>query len=370
VTSGNANGHHTRGGFLRRHDAVQWKIMTSSSNEPPGVPSFVWRPPRPAELPAVRRAVADHMRTPFQHQATSNALASQRGTMPSMTGDLRSDAAQLLDQERERLMSAELFCVTGDMTRLALAAAETLPVHSLHPEDVPARHGFIVFAEPIGAYQPDEPHPEMDHPVTIVAASWGPTEGVVPGRPGVWITFWSAIDNAREIPVIMKHRGITREKAGRLLRQTRGELDWDNEVITRFGADGIAVVDQQPTGTQIHAEDFAKTHVGWDYVKNTTAAWAQIVRATWLLITQPGVTDVEEQPLSRTVRRRDEREGYNPSAVRVVRIRDRADTPTREQDTHRNYRVRWTVRGLNRTSLSVIGSSGVTEPGYRSCEDA
>lgn len=75
-------------------------------------------------------------------------------------------------------------------------------------------------------------------------------------------------------------------------------------------------------------------------------AWAHIVRAAWLLMTQPGVTDVEERHLARTVRRRAEREGYNPVAVRIVRIRHHANTPTQaEQPTERTYRVRWTVRG-------------------------
>jgi hypothetical protein len=46
------------------------------------------------------------------------------------------------------------------------------------------------------------------------------------------------------------------------------------------------------------------------------------------------------------MRRRAEREGYNPSPVRVVRIHHHADIPTRsEQSDGRTYRVRWTVRG-------------------------
>lgn len=62
------------------------------------------------------------------------------------------------------------------------------------------------------------------------------------------------------------------------------------------------------------------------------------MRATWLLITQPGVTAADKQPLPRTFRRR--AEGYNPNAVRVVRIHDRADTPQREQHAERSYQVR------------------------------
>lgn len=300
----------------------------------------------------MREALADSLRSPFQMQALVYNLAHQRGTMPAMSRDLHGEASRLLGQERARLAAAELFYVTEDMTRLSLAAAETLPVHNLHPEDIPAETGFVVFAEPIGAYQPD---PLAGTPsdigaaasdvVTIVAASWGPLNGVLEGDPGVWITLWSASDPVTEIPMVMKHRGMSRSEAEAFYRRTRAELNWDNELVNRFGAAGIAIKDSTSAGTVVHAEEFDKTHVGWEQIKNTTFAWGQVVRAAWLLMTQPGITAVDEQPLSRTMRRRAEREGYNPNAVRVVRIRDQADTPHREQPGERSYQVRWTVRG-------------------------
>lgn len=302
----------------------------------------------PRELPAVREALADSLRNPLQHQALVYNLANERGMMPALSRDLRREAARLLEQERGRLAAAELFYVTEDMTRLALAAAETLPVHNLHPEDIPTETGFVVFAEPIGAYHPeataDMPADAVDV-VTIVATSWGPLDGVLEGDPGVWLTFWSASDPATEIPLVMKYQGMTRSEAETFYRRTRAKLTWDNEMVNRFGAAGIRIKETTRSGTVVHGEDFDKAHVGWDQVKNTTVAWGQVVRAAWLLMTQPGVTAVDEQPLPRTIRRRAEREGYNPNAVRVVRIRDRANTPHREQPTERSYQVRWTVRG-------------------------
>ncbi|MFD2414813.1 hypothetical protein [Amycolatopsis pigmentata] len=168
--------------------------MTNSSDLPQ---SPQWNAPAPRELSAVREALADSLRSPFQMQALVYNLANQRGTMPAMSGDLYGEAARLLEQERRRLAEAALFYVTEDMTRLALAAAETLPVHNLHPEDVPAETGFVVFAEPIGSYLPDAlpgtpsyVATETSGMVTIAAASWGPLDGVLEGDPGVWITFW------------------------------------------------------------------------------------------------------------------------------------------------------------------------------------
>lgn len=76
---------------------------------------------------------------------------------------------------------------------------------------------------------------------------------------------------------------------------------------------------------------------GWDQIKDTTLGWAHIVRATWLLMTQPGVTDVDDQLISRTVRRRAEREGYNPNPVRVVRIHHHARHPQPQRTVRRPH---------------------------------
>lgn len=89
----------------------------------------------------------------------------------------------LLEDERCRLAEAVLYFVTADMTRLAIAAAETLPVHTFHADDVPADSGFLVFAEPIGAYLPQEKPTAQVDVVTIVAVSWGRSTTSCPGRP-------------------------------------------------------------------------------------------------------------------------------------------------------------------------------------------
>ncbi|MEV6871664.1 hypothetical protein [Amycolatopsis sp. NPDC051128] len=180
--------------------------MTASEKPPTPGP---WDPPAPRELPAMREALADSLRNPFQVQALVYNLANQRGTVPARSRDLPAEAARLLAQERTRLAGAELFYVTEDMTRLALAAAETLPVHNLHPEDIPAQTGFVVFAEPIGACLPEtlpDTPADVAGVVSIVAASWGP----LGGDPGMWITLWSASDRAAEIPLLMKYRNLSR----------------------------------------------------------------------------------------------------------------------------------------------------------------
>lgn len=318
--------------------------MTRRNTGTRGPAPQAWIPPEPRELPALRESLADYMRSPYQHRALVHALSTGRGTLSPQTGDLARDATTLLEQERRRLSEAVLYYVTADMTRLALVAAETLPVHSFHPQDVPVESGFLVFAEPIGAYYPEEAPEDEFNVVTIVAVSWGPVAHVLAGQTGVWATFWSLTDYETEA-ALLHQQGLPLSEARERVRQIRAELNWDNELSMGYGAEDLFVVDHQDAGPVVRAERIDTGAGGWDQVEGTTVAWGQIVRAAWLLMTQPGVTDVEEQHLPRTMRRRAEREGYNPSAVRVVRIRDRANTPTRDEQSTRNYRVRWSVRG-------------------------
>ena len=309
-----------------------------------GVEPQPWTPPQPRELPALREALAEQTRSPMQHRALVHALSLGLGTMSPHTGDLDQDATILLDGERRRLAEAVLYYVTADMTRLAMAAAETLPVHTFHAQDVPTDSGFLLFAEPIGAYHPhDKPTHQLDV-VTIVAASWGPINDVLPGPPGVWVTFYAITDYEAEARWLHQ-QGMPLSHARQRIRQIRAELGWDNEVTLRYGSADLAVLSTDITQPVLRNERIDATG-GWDQIKDTTLGWAHIVRATWLLMTQPGVTDVDEQLSSRTLRRRAQREGYNPAPVRVVSIHHRADTPIHSESSDgRTYRVRWTVRG-------------------------
>ncbi|MGW6603281.1 hypothetical protein [Streptomyces sp. NPDC055036] len=46
------------------------------------------------------------------------------------------------------LEASELFYVAGDMTRMAVSAGIVLPSYRLHPEDLRATHGLLVWEEP------------------------------------------------------------------------------------------------------------------------------------------------------------------------------------------------------------------------------
>lgn len=309
---------------------------------------MLWSPPAPRELPALRESLADQMRSPFEHQALTQLLGMGRGTLSPQTGDYARDATILLEEERARLTAAELFYVTEDMTRLARTAAETLALDSFHPDDLPTQAGLMVFAEPIGVYDGDEvanTEPGADGAVQVVAVSWGPS-GLVPTDKGMWVTLWSATDFAAEAEQIKQHLGGSRRDALRHVRQRKAELSWDNEVVISYNATEFGVF-STGNGLQPQSHEPITAATGWEQIRHTTIAWAQIVRAAWLLMTQDGVTDIADEPLPRTMRRRSQRAGYAPTPVRVVRIRHRANTPDHgaADSDGRTYHVRWTVRG-------------------------
>ena len=55
-----------------------------------------------------------------------------------------------------------------------------------------------------------------------------------------------------------------------------------------------------------------------ELASKSMAPWVQTVRAAWLLMTQPGITDVQHERLTRQQQRRAVREGYTTTDVKVA----------------------------------------------------
>jgi hypothetical protein len=80
-----------------------------------------------------------------------------------------------------QLPAAELFYVSADMTDLARHAATTLTDYRLHPEDLPAPVGLMVYERP-----PVEGTANSRRD-GITMVSWGP------GRGGLWVHTWAPL---------------------------------------------------------------------------------------------------------------------------------------------------------------------------------
>lgn len=86
------------------------------------------------------------------------------------------------------LRASELFYASADMTRLAVSAGMALPSYRLHPQDLPATHGLLLWEEPAtDAYDGTE---QVGAP--IIGASWAAS-----GASGaaVAVRFWCRQDD-------------------------------------------------------------------------------------------------------------------------------------------------------------------------------
>jgi hypothetical protein len=146
----------------------------------------LWTPPKPVQLPDVRRKLIAWHRSPAAVQRHALLMRNQtaKTCIPYTQGPF--EAAQIMNaQEAERLGRARLYYVNEAMTEAANRKALRPRPQPLTAVRVPAPYGLVVFASPIGSYI-SRGFPEPDH-VPYVAVSWGrwdmtwaPTTGIEP----------------------------------------------------------------------------------------------------------------------------------------------------------------------------------------------
>jgi hypothetical protein len=156
--------------------------------------------------------------------------------------------------------AARLFWIDPEFTALADHAAEALPATRLTAADVPAPHGLLAWAEPVG--------PRRD----LVAASW------TAGPDGLRVVGYRSIGG-----------GLPPTE----LQQLREQLGWL----------GPRTHTHLPPGVPIDANDPAA-----------------VIVTTWLLIAQR-LTETTEVEVDKTIRRAYQRAGRPAPEVRLVRIR-------------------------------------------------
>lgn len=290
-----------------------------------------------------------------------------KGATDSRMFDLSDDvAASLARTLRAQLPAAELFYVSAEMTELARHAATTLTDYRLHPEDLPAPIGLMLYENP----PIDNTANDQHDGITLV--SWGP------GRGGLWMHNWAPTSQAWLTGTARIGRAFAElPHAQALERAVRGAsldpLDPDRDPpTTHEGADyflsGIlpnlrrAPIPPSFSTTHgyewlgIRGMEFTDMH-GWPsdvsasdgFPAERRAALERTILATWLLM---GQTLVRSEPLTapRPARRRMARlDPLLDPTVRYIDLR-RARTeppdhaPERPTGT-REYRHRWVVRG-------------------------
>jgi hypothetical protein len=208
------------------------------------------------------------------------------------------------------MQTARLYYVTAEMTAMSVHAGHKLPTWNVYRDDLPSPSGFMAFASPIGSYRATEEG--VDHLVDIVAVSWGPTTLTSDLSANCWITFWSATNPELSVEV-MREKGFGYRQIREAVAATMPDLNWDNEVILSYNASDITL---GGNGAPVDPADHT-------LVSEATVDWLQTVRAAWLMMKPKAskpVTEVTEQPLSRTTRKRLERDGYSGDAIEPVRV--------------------------------------------------
>jgi hypothetical protein len=230
-----------------------------------------------------------------------DCLSVEVSHVSPQTGD--RFAARIADS----LEQAELYYVSADFTALALASARELPDVSLRPEEMPSPHGLVVWEDPIMSLPTEG---EAADEAVMVAASWSAVTDL-----GVWVLLYVRTEQ------FLAGRPEARERFGVLLPYSTGG-----------------------------GFDFASQHVAADLpsrAQQVAEATFRTLLATWFLVMQPGVADVDIQPTNdKRLLKQAKHARVEPPAVRVVTLR-RAKQSRRagDQEPGRTVSVRFVVRG-------------------------
>ncbi|WP_424187647.1 hypothetical protein ACOBQX_07575 [Actinokineospora sp. G85] len=330
------------------------------------------------DVPEIRARMTDWARDPTLDGAGNWFRfflgPSPDGATESWVFDRVDDVgATIAETLAVQLPAAELFYVSADMTDLARHAADTLTDYRLHPEDLPAQIGVMVYEHP-----PVEGTAAARHNAVSVV-SWGP------GRGGLWVHTWATISPSQQGTVRigrtlaqLPHDEVlarARTAAARDLPEPTPEnKPSDSEEVAEQTVDHVlatflpnlerAPVPPSfvpPNGYEwcaLTPMEFTEME-GWPGGVSETEssgdteariALQRAILATWLLMGQTLVRS-EQMTAPRAARRRIERlDPVLDPTVRYIDLRRARIEPSDRPDDDvgkgtREYRHRWIVRG-------------------------
>lgn len=291
-----------------------------------------------ADVPALRRRIAEWTAERGADNYTEMIHIGKQMVRPP--GPPERVGQWLAEQESKRLAEGDLWYLDADLCALLQAAHATMPRFAPREHDLPSKHGFAVFAQPIARRNPNDELQVAayiekltlgeagDHlkslPVEIGAVSWGPLTMPTPQAPAgaVWMSFYS----------FTRVGEISDESVRRAATAMLPPMLVDNEAVvpwTPDGADdaGWMLPDPEPDDA-----------VG-------TWGWAAMVFAAFRLATQAGLVDRTVERTPRPERRRTQRAGLPERDVHTVRLRHADHSGGGTGDAGREYQCRWVVRG-------------------------
>lgn len=235
------------------------------------------------------------------------------------------------------LRAAELFYVAKDMTRMAVSAGLALPAYRLHPEDLPATHGLLLWEE----YATDAYEGGEFTGCPIIGIAWAVHGGGVQFRTWClredWVTFMAKGDpraGLRDLSTA-EVRALRIAFPQQIVCMSRGWLP--------FGKvpGWLSSAPEDTSGmTMAELEDHSKSAS-----RQEQAERALVV--TWLLMGQTLATSENVHPSKASVKNLRRIDPNLLTSVRYVQLRHRgAGAEARASaETGRAYRFRWIVRG-------------------------
>ncbi|MER7069296.1 hypothetical protein ABT357_27125 [Streptomyces albidoflavus] len=235
------------------------------------------------------------------------------------------------------LPSADLFFASADMTRMAVAAGVALPSYRLHPEDVPAPRGLLVWEVPVTD--------RFDGDVVgspVVAVSWAEHEGRVQYRLWChredWLTDLAKGNPLSGLPALSRDE----------VRQRRAS---NPPELVCLGA-GYLPFGRVPGWLSAAPEDTsARSLAEMESLSRAAGRAEQAERAllvTWLLMGQTLVREDRVETPRSAAKRIARIDPALLAATRYVQLRHRsvhAEERGAGEGAGKSYRHRWLVRG-------------------------
>lgn len=235
------------------------------------------------------------------------------------------------------LRAADLFFVATPMCRLAVSAGLALPSYRLHPEDLPATHGLLLWGEPVTAGV----HGGESAGAPIIAASWAVRGNGVDVRTWArredWLVYMAEGDDQADI------RALTPAEVRRLRLEYPQPITAMAQSRLPFGKvpGWLASAPADTEGMSLYEmEDHERTATRLEQAERSLIV-------TWLLMGQTLASFEDIEPAKGSVKFVRRIDPALLAATRYVQLRHRGYGPESREagDSGHARQHRWIVRG-------------------------
>ena len=281
------------------------------------------------QLPEVRAELVQWLQDPGEHGGPETWA---HGFDPKTAAQERQAAADWAIS----LTAADLFFVSADMTRLAVSAGMALPAYRLHPEDLPAPHGLLLWEEAVT----DAHDSGAQAGAAVVAISWAVHGGGVHVRAWAhreeWLAALAKEDTALGIPAMTPAE----------IRLTR--QDYPYALVCMFsGFLPFARIPGWLAAAPADTSNLSLADIEDHYRSATRIEQAErALLVTWLLMGQTLASEDQETAPRSSAKYIARIDPNLLTSVRYVRLRHQSiPQAAGGEGGSRGYQHRWIVRG-------------------------